>query len=271
VSSESHKSAIVPQGTQLYCFAEGTAVSGRWKSFAEGGLQFFGALLPILLAVLGACVTFWAPSTNTEKWVWFGVFILLGIAAFITVLRERQATRRNHSRVLETQNTHALTLEKIRENLADNARSAAAETNPYANIKHLSDQQLARLGRNIASEMRIFEVEHQNRDRSHLIRLHIESTSATSDETKRLLFNRNLSDMTEHREAMNREFKTKFLQNALLVRNELCTRLKLPLPQFGLSQNKPYGSIALDDQMLAGVNPIGEAASIIEDLARRLG
>jgi hypothetical protein len=62
--------------------------------------RVLSALLPMALALLGASVTLWPPLTYEMKYVWFGIFIVLGFAGSVAVLELQRLTRQNHNRLM---------------------------------------------------------------------------------------------------------------------------------------------------------------------------
>ena len=69
---------------------------------AETVWPWLSAILPLVLAVLGVAVTFFPPLTDENKYIWLGVFVILGFAAFLATRQEQLSTKRAHAHLLKS-------------------------------------------------------------------------------------------------------------------------------------------------------------------------
>ena len=76
-------------------------MAGRSRWNAAEGLRMASAAVPVLLALAGATVTLLPPEADVAKGIWLVIFVLLGIAAFISIRQEQRIAARSHRRLLQ--------------------------------------------------------------------------------------------------------------------------------------------------------------------------
>jgi hypothetical protein len=166
----------------------------------------------------------------------------------------------------------------ILENLSSlvTARQERDDPIDWGKLSDLSNAQLRAAALSLASQMRVFEASHRER----------EDLQRAGDMARRREALKGLTTREEIEEqgnaiwdaerlrddassaARGKVFATQYLPKAIAVRDELFARQGI-VGSHGI--RSPYHSVALDrGGLLAGVNPIGEAATAIERLARTL-
>jgi hypothetical protein len=162
------------------------------------------------------------------------------------------------------------------------ARQERDEPVDWNKLSQLSNEQLRNAALSLASQMRVFEGSHREREDARqtkewqrlsttVMREHAAGSkpfdgSSGSREVNDLWNASQLKD-AQSRGAYEKAFKTQYLPKAIAIRDELLARQGLPAPE---DYSSPTFSVALDRGMLAGVDPVGDAATVIERLARSL-
>ncbi|MHB1313022.1 MAG: hypothetical protein ACYC3L_13485, partial [Gemmatimonadaceae bacterium] len=139
---------------------------------------------------------------------------------------------------------------------------AGVRTLDWGRIAEWSNGDLKVAGHAVAAEMRAFEAHHLEQFR--LRRSRRQSLSSTASETAKQWRTQEIArEESETHAALDRAFRTQFLSRATAVRRECFARIGLPQEP---TPSSPYFSTALDVHLLAGTNPVTEAAEQIETL-----
>lgn len=222
------------------------------------------------------------PMVPSEVLWGFGI-----VGLFVSILLWRAGAQQAEEADASRRNSEA-----ILANVAGLVTGRQDQDNPidWSRLSDLSNAQLRAAALSLASQMRVFDAE--GREREDLLRagerarnaqaaFHEQDTleAQTTPEGHRDAFaalkeqrranwqaERASDDIT--RAAHARAFKTQFLSKAIAMRDELMRRQGIPL--MGHNVTSPLRAAALDHGILAGVNPIGDAAAVIERLARSL-
>lgn len=154
---------------------------------------------------------------------------------------------------------------KLHQEIAD-ARVAQVVTEvrtfDWGRISEWSNDDLKNAGRAVAAEMRAFEANHLEQFRIRRGRRQSLSPMA-SESAKQWRTQEIMREESEVHAALDKAFRTQFLSRATAVRRECFARIGLPQQP---TPSSAYFSTALDVHLLAGTNPVTEAAEQIETL-----
>lgn len=187
---------------------------------------------------------------------WF--YVLLAVAAVLTVLAWHAAAKQAEES--ETYKLDAALNRKVLETLAESSRRELPTG--LENLTRLSESEIRKRVKDLADRMRAFESNYLAQDRARFMtRTHV----GMDQEARQKAWDAETRDMVSHHHAAQTEFRSRFLPEAIQLRDEMQRRLGL------FAKNEAERSIvALEYGMLAGVRPIDEAAGYLEGLARKL-
>ena len=135
-----------------------------------------------------------------------------------------------------------------------------------ATLKSLSNTALRRRATTLAAEMRAFEVNYKAtesiRMQEQSSRSAMRSKDMTEEQKSAAWYEDRLRD-SGYRAQFRAAFMTRYYQKAVAMRHELSGRLGIFPPYREMSAT-------LDHGMLAGVNPVTEAADLLDSLAAKL-
>lgn len=132
--------------------------------------------------------------------------------------------------------------------------------NKYENFNTLSNNELRDAALDLASRMYAFGANYHGNSRNNIHRSL--PMSATEDQRHASWENERIS-ADNHRTQFSTEFMTRYRPDAVAIRHEMARRLGIFPPYKNLD-------VVLDHGILAGASPVGNAADLISELARRL-
>ncbi len=259
-----------------------------WKNM-DITLTAVQVILGLLMAYLGVEMTIHPPTTNRAIFFYRFSFISVGIIVVAISLwqAKRSADEQDRRDLQLAAATDALKaqlqanqvqsasdlgfmkgqLESLLQRPSDAKQlgEAIAASNTElikAQSKQQSNDELAKAAIEYAAEMRSFEFK-KNKEQSAILMTPYDPKA--TEQQAREAFLKMTAALTRHSDDMREEFRSKYLGQAVYLRNELLKRLggnALPVPE--------RHEIIAFDGFLAGPYPISAAADYLEQLARQL-